>query len=58
MIGAAMTGVGFFGSSVTLDHVLISIGAVFMTIAIIGWVYATKYTHDHERDAGRNGDQP
>ncbi len=46
-IGAVMTGVGFF-TAPFWSHILITVGACFMTVAMILWVYATKYQHDHE----------
>ena len=41
-IGVAMTAVGFVASSVTISHVLITVGAGFMTVGVILWVYATR----------------
>ncbi len=41
-IGVAMTAVGFVASSVTISHILITVGAGFMTVGVILWVYATR----------------
>jgi hypothetical protein len=40
-IGLGMSGVGLVANNVQLGRVLLSVGSILITIAVVLWVYAT-----------------